>query len=99
MVKLTKEQIVSSIQGSILKTTGYSMSKKHIKLVLNGWKDIATQALVEGKGVHMVDVGILKPSIIKGRTYISPMIKSGEVTKEDHPTVRFKLSKTLRDKL
>ena len=99
MAQLTKKEMINQIKDKFEITTGKSVTSQDVVKFLDAWTDVVVDSVLSGNNVNMIGIGILKPAVVKGRTYVSPLITKGKITKEDSKTVRLSVSTLLKKKL
>ena len=90
----TKSELIAKIKEDL----GDNISKMIIESVIDAYCRVVGKALVTGEDVKITDIGVLKPVDVAEKTGHNP--QTGKPLKiPAHKTVRFRISKYLKDKL
>lgn len=90
----TKSELVLKIKEEL----GDNITKMTIESVIDAYCRVVARALAAGEDVKITDIGVLKPVDVAEKTGRNP--QTGKSLKiPAHKTVRFRISKYLKDKL
>jgi len=91
---LTKSEMILKIKAELDDT----VTKKTIENVIDAYCRVAGKALAKGEDVKLTDIGVLKPVEVAEKNGRNPA--TGKPIKiPAHKTVRFRISKMLKEKL
>jgi len=94
----TKQELVMQVKAEVGFLGGYDETKKNVENFINAYSRVVEKALAKGEDVRIGDIGILKPVDVAERTGRNPT-DGTPIKIPAHKTVRFRISKYLKDKL
>ena len=90
----SKSELIAKIKEEL----GENISKMTIESVIDAYCRVVGRALAAGEDVKITDIGVLKPVDVAEKTGHNP--QTGKAIKiPAHKTVRFRISKMLKEKL
>ena len=94
----TKQELVMQIKAEVESLSGHEETQKNVANFIIAYSRVVEKALAKGEDVRIGDIGILKPVDVAEKTGHNP--QTGKPLKiPAHKTVRFRISKILKEKL